>query len=126
MLFLGHHGLLTQRARRLTRFDERTETGAVEAVAAGQKLRRLPRRVKRLEADRAIRESRVARAGVLGKGRGLDADSALVAVRVVILAADATDAALVAVELALVHVVEKDARRAPIGAESNAAGRADL
>lgn len=98
----------------------------MEAVAARQKLRRLPRRVKRLEADRAIRESRVARAGVLGKRGGLDADSALVAVRVVVLAADAADAALVAVELALVDVVEEDTRRTPIGAESDAAAGADL
>ena len=95
-------------------------------MAAGKKLRRLPRRVKRLEADRAICESRVACTGVLSKGRGLDADSALVAVRVVVLAADATDAALVAVELALVDVVEEDARRTPIGAESDATGGADL
>ena len=81
----------------------------METVAAGKKLRWLPRRVKRLEADRAIRESRVARAGVLGKDGGLDADSALVAV-----------------ELALVHVVEEDARRAPIGAEGDTARGADL
>ena len=95
-------------------------------MAARQKLRGLPRRVKRFEADRAIRESRVARATVLSKGRGLDADSALIAVRVVILATDAADSALVAVKLPLVHIVEEDAGRTPIRPKSDAATRTGL
>jgi len=126
VLLLTHDGLLTQGAHRLTRFNERTKAGAVKAMTARQKLRWLPRRVKRIEADRAICESRVARTGVLGKDRGLDADPAFVAVRVGFLTADATDSALVTVELALVDVVEEDTLRTPIGAESDAAGGANL
>ena len=93
----------------------------MKAVAAREELRRLPRRVKRLEADRAVRQGRISRTRMRLQGRGLDARSALVAVRVRLLAADAANPALFAVILPLVHVVEQDALCAPIGPERDAA-----
>ena len=93
-------------------------------MAAGKKLRGLPRRVERLEADRAVVEGRIGGARVRVENRGLHTRPAPVAVRVGLLAAHAANPALVAVVLPLVHVVEQDAHRAPIGAEGHTTGHA--
>jgi len=54
------------------------------------------------------------------KGRRFHANAALVAVRVILSSADPTNAALVAVKLALVFVVQKNTDGTPIGAEHGA------
>ena len=103
----------------MPRFQKGSKAGSVKTVAALEKLRGLPRRVERLEADRAVVEGRIGGARVRVENRGLHTRPALVAVRVGFLAAHAANPALVAVILPLVHVVEQDTDRAPIGAEGH-------
>ena len=88
----------------------------MKTVAARQELRRLPGRVKRFKADRAVRQGGIGSTRVGFKGCRLDARPALVAVRVGLLPPHTANAALVAVILSLVYVVKEDANCAPIEA----------
>lgn len=60
------------------------------------------------------------------QNRRLDADSAFITVCMVFCTSYTTDAAFLAVVLALVDVIQKNARRAPIGAQRYATGSAGL
>ena len=90
-------------------------------MPARQELRWLSGRMKRFQADGAVRQGRGVRTAMTVEDGRLDADAALVAVRMGLFAPHATNSALVAMVLSLVHVVQQDADWAPIETQDDAA-----
>jgi len=79
-----------------------------------------------LQADRTVVPCRIGQTGVTLKSRRFHADAALVTVHMRRRAADTADAALVAVVLPLVLVVQQNADGAPVQAHDDVAPCADL
>jgi len=123
---LVHHQFLTERAASLSRFEKRREAVDMESVTARQELDGVSTGVEGFETNGAVVAGGIQSTPVGLEGRRFHANSALVAVRMVLGAADPTNAALVTVKLALPvaigqrHlVIEENTDRAPVGAESD-------
>ena len=128
LIFGAHHHFLTERAAALSRFEKFLKAVGVESVAAGQELDGVSTGVEGIQANRTVVAGGVQSAPVRLKGRRFHANSALVAVRVILGPADPTNPALVAVELPLTiaigkrnFVIQKNTDRAPVGAKKGAA-----
>jgi hypothetical protein len=125
LIFGTYHHFLTERAAALPRFEKFLKAVGVESVAARQELDGVSTGVEGVQANRTVVAGGIQSAPVRLKGRRLHANPALVAVRVVLGPADPTNAALVAVELPLLFVIQKDTDRAPVGTKNSAAVVAD-
>jgi hypothetical protein len=125
LIFGTHHHFLTERAAALSRFEKFLKAVGVESVAAGQELDGVSTGVEGVQANRTVVAGGVQSAPVRLKGRCFHANSALVAVYMGLGPADPTNPALVAVELPLVFVIEKDTDRAPVGAKNGVATAVD-
>ena len=79
-----------------------------------------------LQADRTVVPRRIGQARMTLKSRRFDADAALVTVDMRRRAADTADAALIAVVLPLVLVIQQDTDGTPVPAHDDAASCADL
>ena len=119
LVFGADHHLLTERTAPLARFEKGGEAVGMESVAAGQELDRFTGRVEGVEANRTVVAGGIQGTSVRLEGRRFHANPALIAVRVVLGAADTTNAALVAVELTLFFIVQEDTDRAPVGAKDS-------
>ena len=127
LIFGAHHHFLTERAAALSRFEKFLKAVGVESVAAGQELDGVSTGVEGIQANRTVVAGGVQSAPVRLKGRRFHANSALVAVRVILGPADPTNPALVAVELPLTiaigkrnFVIQKNTDRAPVGTKDRA------
>jgi hypothetical protein len=116
----------------LARFKKFLKAVGVESVAARQELDGVSGGVEGVQANRTIVAGGVQSAPVCLEGRRFHANPTLVAVRVVLSAADPTNPALVAVELSLTiaigkrnFVIQKNTDRAPVGAKNGVATIAD-
>ena len=132
LIFGAHHHFLTERAAALSRFEKFLKAVGVESVAARQELDGVSTGVEGVQANRTVVAGGVQSAPVRLKGRRFHANSALVAVRVILGPADPTNPALVAVELPLTiaigkrnFVIQKNTDRAPVGAKNGATTIAD-
>jgi len=117
LIFGTHHHFLTEGAAALPRFEKFLKAVGMKPVAAGQELDGFSGGMEGVQANRTVVAGGVQSAPVRLKGRRFHANAALVAVRVILSSADPTNAALVAVELALLFIVQEDTDWAPIGAK---------
>jgi len=121
LIFGTHHHFLTEGAAALPRFEKFLKAVGMKPVAAGQELDGFSGGMEGVQANRTVVAGGVQSAPVRLKGRRFHANAALVAVRVILSSADPTNAALVAVELALLFIVQEDTDWAPIGAKNGVA-----
>ena len=117
LVSLIHHHLFTQGTAALARFEKFLKAVGVESVAARQELDGVSTGVEGVQANCTVVAGGVQSTPVRLKGRRFHANSALVAVRMVLGPADPTNSALIAVELPLLFVIEEDTDRAPVGAK---------